>query len=116
MSDQPNILFLLSDEHSFRFMGHCPESEGGEPAETLTLDLLAETGTVFTTIPQTLSEAGYETALIGKMHRGGSRQFAGFQHRPYRDLTGRTGHKWEPIDHQRRHGTRSRTADAGVPG
>jgi len=45
---RPNILFLLSDEHSFRFMGHVPESEGGEPIETPAWDRLAAQGTVFT--------------------------------------------------------------------
>ncbi|MGB2824339.1 MAG: sulfatase-like hydrolase/transferase, partial [Phycisphaerae bacterium] len=44
----PNILFLLSDEHSFRFMGHCPPGEGGEPAVTPAFDRLAAEGTVFT--------------------------------------------------------------------
>ena len=47
-SKRPNILFLFSDEHSFRFMGHVPETEGGEPAFTPTLDRLARQGTVFT--------------------------------------------------------------------
>jgi choline-sulfatase len=47
-SQQPNVLFLLSDEHSFRFMGHCPEERGGEPAVTPTFDRLAANGTVFT--------------------------------------------------------------------
>ena len=28
---KPNILYLFSDEHSFRFMGHVPEEAGGEP-------------------------------------------------------------------------------------
>ena len=45
---RPNILFLLSDEHSFRFMGHVGESDGGEPAHTPTFDRLAARGTVFT--------------------------------------------------------------------
>ncbi|WP_336022671.1 sulfatase-like hydrolase/transferase [Halobellus salinisoli] len=48
------------------------------------------------TFPETLSNAGYETCLIGKMHLGGNRQFAGFDHRPYGDLTGNTGHQMEP--------------------
>lgn len=45
---RPNILLLFSDEHSFRFMGHCPESEGGEPVRTPNFDRLAAQGTVFT--------------------------------------------------------------------
>ena len=128
---------MFSDEHSFRFMGHVPEEEGGEAVETPALDRLAAQGTVFSdaycqmplctpsricmltgrevrrcgawsnnsvlrpelpTLPGTLAEAGYETCLVGKMHLGGNQQFAGFQHRPYGDLTGRTGHQWEPLD------------------
>ena len=38
---RPNVLFLLSDEHSFRFFSCLPESEGGEPARTPTLDEFA---------------------------------------------------------------------------
>ena len=45
---RPNILFLLSDEHSFRFMGHVPPEEGGEPAHTPAFDRLASRGAVFT--------------------------------------------------------------------
>jgi len=45
---RPNILFLLSDEHSFRFMGHISPEDGGEPAFTPTFDNLAAQGTVFT--------------------------------------------------------------------
>lgn len=45
---RPNILFLLSDEHSFRCMGHVPEEYGGEPVSTPTFDDLAARGTVFT--------------------------------------------------------------------
>ena len=29
--NRPNILFLFSDEHGFRYMGHLPEAQGGEP-------------------------------------------------------------------------------------
>jgi choline-sulfatase len=133
----PNILLLLSDEHSFRYLGHVPECEGGEAGvHTPALDRLAATGTVFTdaycqmplctpsrisllcgrevrgcgawnnesvlrpeldTLPRALGRAGYATCLVGKMHLGGTSQFAGFQHRPYGDLTGRCGHQWEPI-------------------
>jgi choline-sulfatase len=66
------------------------------------------------TIPGVLSEAGYDTSLVGKMHLGWDRQFAGFDDRPYGDLTGQTGHQWEPLA---RNGGRSigdRIADAGV--
>lgn len=149
----PNVLFLLSDEHSFRFLGHRSAAQGGEPVLTPALDRLAANGTEFSdaycqmplctpsrlclltgldvrkcgawsnravlrpglaTIPETLAAAGYETALVGKMHLGGNRQFVGFQHRPYGDLTGFCGHQWEPLDDEERHSMRSRTRDAGV--
>ena len=151
--DRPNILFLLSDEHSFRCMGHCPEEEGGEEAYTPTFDRLAEDGTVFTdaycqmplctpsrislltgrevrpcgawtnssvlrpelpTLPGALADAGYATCLVGKMHLGGSVQYVGFQGRPYGDLTGGTGHQWEPIGRRDGKGMRQRTSEAGV--
>jgi choline-sulfatase len=44
---KPNILFLLSDEHSFRCMGHVPQEGGGESIETPAFDKLASHGTVF---------------------------------------------------------------------
>ena len=150
---QPNILYLLSDEHSFRFMGHVSPEEGGEPVSTPTFDRLAAHGTRFTdaycqmplctpsrlcqltgkevrrcgawnngavlrpelvTMPRVLSDAGYATCLVGKMHLGGNQQFVGFQHRPYGDLTGQTGHQWEPLNQGGKDSMRSRTADAGV--
>jgi choline-sulfatase len=150
---QPNILYLLSDEHSFRAMGHVPEDEGGEPVYTPAFDALAAQATRFTdaycqmplctpsricqltgkevrksgawnnesvlrpelaTLPGTLAAAGYATCLVGKMHLGGSLQFVGFQHRPYGDLTGKTGHQWEPVDREDRHVMRTRTAHVGV--
>ncbi len=43
--DQPNILFLFSDEHCYRCMGHVTSEEGGEPVYTPTFDLLAAQGT-----------------------------------------------------------------------
>jgi len=54
------------------------------------------------TLPQTLVDGGYQTCLVGKMHFNGDRQFNGFQHRPYGDLTGhgiqQPSHQPEPID------------------
>jgi choline-sulfatase len=152
---RPNLLFLLSDEHSFRFMGHRDAAAGGEPVRTPTLDRLAAGGTVFTdaycqmplctpsrlciltgqevreagawtnesvlrpelpTIPETLRKAGYETCLVGKMHLGGSRQFVGFRHRPYGDLTGKCGHQWEPITDEARQEMSVRTSHVGITG
>ena len=136
MSSQPNILFLLSDEHSYRCLSHLDPNDEGEPVNTPTLDRLSAQSTVFhqtycqvalctpsricmltsmspirsggwtngsylkpgnKTLPQTFAEAGYVTCLIGKMHLGGNRQFVGFQHRPYGDLTGKAGHQHEPL-------------------
>lgn len=154
-SGKPNILFLLSDEHGFRFAGHVPWDEGGEPVHTPTLDRLAAQGTRFTdaycqmplctpsriclltglearrcgawwndsvlrpglqTLPGVLATAGYATCLVGKMHLGGSIQFVGFQHRPYGDLTGDTGHQWEPLGSPDagHYEMRFRTAQAGI--
>ena len=133
---QPNILFLLSDEHSFRFFSHVDESDGGENVATPNLDKLKSQSVKFNntycqmalctpsrlcllsgkhvrgagawdndstlgpdlvTLPAALRSAGYETCLVGKMHLGGSRQFVGFQHRPYGDLTGGTGHQGQEV-------------------
>lgn len=135
---RPNILFLLSDEHSFRYLSMLSREEGGEPVRTPTLDGLAARGTFFEnaycqmplctpsrismltgldqdhsggwgnnsvlppglpTLPGWLAEhGGYETALIGKMHFGGSRQFNGFRLRPYGDFaTKNAGHQPDPL-------------------
>ena len=67
-----------------------------------------------TTIPEAFGDAGYDTCLVGKMHLGGSRQFAGFDHRPYGDLTGATGHQWEPLDRAGGRSIGERVGDAGV--
>jgi choline-sulfatase len=136
MSDsKSNILFIISDQHSYRYLGNRPEQQGGEDVDTPTLDRLEDGSTSFDstycatplctpsrlslltgkrapnadawgnssllqpdleTFPETLSNAGYETCLTGKMHLGGNRQFAGFDQRPYGDLTGNTGHQMEP--------------------
>jgi choline-sulfatase len=49
------------------------------------------------TLPATLSAVGYETCLIGSVGLGGDRQFAGFDNRPYGDLTGTGGHQYDPL-------------------
>lgn len=49
MSARPNILFLLSDEHSFRYLSALTVAEGGEPCRTPTLDGLINEGAYFST-------------------------------------------------------------------
>lgn len=136
MPDRPNILFLHSDEHSYRFLSSRPADRGGEPCRTPTLDRLAAQGVFFEnaysqmplctpsrismltgrhshlcaawtnmsildpelpTFGSHLSEAGYATAAVGKMHIGGSAQFAGFDHRPYGDFGGPCAHQPDPL-------------------
>lgn len=47
------------------------------------------------TFPKVLSEAGYDTTLVGKMHFCGNLQFHGFKNRPYGDLLGTALHQYE---------------------
>ena len=137
---QPNVLFLLSDQHNYRCVGHC-DDDTGEPVSTPTLDRLADRGVRFQrsycpmplctpsrmcllsgqrvrgvgawtngcwlrpevpTLPESFSSAGYATGLVGKMHLGGDRQFAGFDERPYGDLLGMNGHQFDPVSPERR--------------
>jgi len=132
---RPNILFLLSDEHSYRFLSARPSERGGEPCHTPTLDGLIERGAYFETaycqyplcvpsrvamlsgrpssecavlapdvptIASHLGEHGYATATAGKMHLIGSRQMAGFQHRPYGDFTAPSpAHQKDPLNLER---------------
>jgi len=65
------------------------------------------------TLPAMLADAGYATCLNGKMHLGGRRQMIGFQHRPYGDMTGGTGHQWEPLERRGGMHMRDRFTDAG---
>ena len=44
MADRPNILFLLSDQHSYRFLSALAPERGGEPCRTPALDRLIESG------------------------------------------------------------------------
>lgn len=46
---KPNVLFLLSDEHSFRFLSDHHAPELAEPCRTPTLDALKQQGTAFNT-------------------------------------------------------------------
>ena len=46
-NSKPNILFLLSDEHSYRYLSFLTREEGGEPVHTPALDQLARQGTFF---------------------------------------------------------------------
>ncbi|MFW6309073.1 MAG: sulfatase-like hydrolase/transferase, partial [bacterium] len=155
MSKKPNVLFLLSDEHSFRHMSFRSQEKEGEPVDTPNLDNLAKNGVFFDkaycqmplctpsrmsilsgkevrncgawsngavmrdnvkTFAHDFLENGYETCLVGKMHFGGDRQFNGFKYRPYGDLTGKTGHQWEPIKSYGNpiRGMRERTSTAGT--
>ena len=148
---KPNVLFLLSDEHSFRGLS-CLAGSEGEPVRTPTLDGLAKDGVRFSqtycqvplctpsriclltgrdpmtsggwdnncylrpeeTVATVFRDGGYETCLVGKMHLGGDRQFVGFNHRPYGDLTGNAGHQLDPLDLKGLLDMRARTACAGV--
>lgn len=49
MPNRPNILFLLSDEHSFRFLSARSPERDGEPCRTPTLDRLIQQGVHFET-------------------------------------------------------------------
>lgn len=159
MPTRPNILFLLSDEHSHRFLSARSAADGGEPCRTPTLDGLIGRGAHFSTaycqmplctpsriamlcgrhahrsgawnnnsilppelptFASHLGDAGYATCTVGKMHLGGSRQFGGFEHRPYGDFGGPCAHQFDPLRTfkagQALPGMdlRSRTADAGL--
>ena len=46
---RPNILFLLSDQHSYRFLSALSPEQGGEPCRTPALDRLAGEGVRFST-------------------------------------------------------------------
>lgn len=153
MTGRPNILFLHSDEHSYRFLSARPRAKGGEPCHTPTLDGLIAQGAHFETtycqmplcspsriamlcgrhshrcgawgngsiLPPDaptfaahLGGHGYATCTVGKMHLGGSRQLAGFQHRPYGDFGGPCGHQPDPLAPSTTDNMRSRTVDAGL--
>lgn len=116
-AEKPNILLIISDQHSKHFLG----SAGNGIVRTPHLDRLAAEGMRFanaycpaplcvpsrmsfltgrtpsqnrvwnnnallcsgeSTWAHTLSSAGYETSLIGRMHFRGSDQLHGFENRP----------------------------------
>ena len=56
---------------------------------------------------------GYETAVVGKTHLGGSLQHAGFGARPYGDFGGPCSHQPDPLN-KTGDGLRTRTVDAGI--
>lgn len=56
---------------------------------------------------------GYETAVVGKTHLGGSLQHAGFGARPYGDFGGPCSHQPDPLE-KTGDGLRTRTVDAGI--
>jgi choline-sulfatase len=49
MTKRPNVLFLLSDEHSHRFLSEREPNQGGEPCRTPNLDRLIDQGTHLST-------------------------------------------------------------------
>ena len=154
-----NVLFLLSDEHSFRFLSARDADRGGEPCNTPAIDSLIARGAncdaaycqmplctpsriamltgrhshrcgawsngsvlapEIPTVASHMSQHGYATATVGKMHLGGSLQHAGFGARPYGDFGGPPGHQHDPLDRLADRGgesgsqMRSRTVDAGL--
>lgn len=49
------------------------------------------------TLADAFSAAGYETGLVGSLGVSGTRQFAGFDHRPYGDYAGTGGAQLDPL-------------------
>ena len=47
MNNKPNILFLFSDQHSYRYFSHLDPNGEGEPVQTPNLDALAAQAIVF---------------------------------------------------------------------
>jgi choline-sulfatase len=72
------------------------------------------------TIGSHLQKAGYDTAVVGKLHLGGSLQHAGFGARPYGDFGGPCAHQFDPLskggpdEYKPGMDMRSRTLDAGL--
>jgi len=69
-----------------------------------------------TTLAESFSEAGYTTALVGTMHLGGDRQFAGFDERPYGDFTGTGGHQFDPVPNPKSRGSPAAARGDGTGG
>jgi choline-sulfatase len=70
-SDQPNVLFLLSDEHSYRCLGTGAPEREREPVSTDSLDRLAANGTVFNNAycPVPLCTPSRASILTGREQR-----------------------------------------------
>ncbi len=120
---QPNILFFLSDQHSYKYLNEnmtpnlCALSREGTSFDNaycqnplcvpsraclLTGRYSKNLGIYenrhimqsgIETLPRALSRAGYKTCLVGKTHINGE-QFAGYNERPYGDFLGQ-GHQPE---------------------
>lgn len=131
MGQSPNILFIMTDQHSPHISGFA----GNDYVDTQALDNLADQSIVFEsaycqsplcvpsrmslwsgkyphhidawanqstlptnsiTIPAWLSQHGYTTASVGKIHFRGSEQMHGFQYRPFGDLVDTTVSRHQP--------------------
>jgi choline-sulfatase len=103
----PSRIATLTGREQTRSGGWDSATASGAPVSTPHPDV--------PTLPGVFSNGGYETCLQGKMHLGGDRQFVGFDHRPYGDLTGIGGHQPEPIHpYDRGNGVRHGRFETGV--
>jgi choline-sulfatase len=68
------------------------------------------------TLPARLGSAGYDTCAVGALGLGGNRQFAGFDHRPYGDLTEKSGGQFDPPTNPKARGTPFSSKVDGVGG
>jgi choline-sulfatase len=68
------------------------------------------------TLPRWLGRAGYDTCLVGSLGVTGDRQFAGFDHRPYGDLTTKAGVQFDPPTNPKARGSPFESKTDGVGG